>query len=55
VKLDRALAAARGKSADPTPAALTTAKPIVAVSAGATSKKFAPLKNLGALDKLFGR
>jgi ATP-dependent helicase HrpA len=55
VKLDRALAAARGKSADPTPAALTTAKPIVAVSAGATSKKSAPLKNLGALDKLFGR
>jgi hypothetical protein len=61
VKLDRALAALKagnpaGKIADrettATPAA-TAAKPIV--SAPVTQKKLAPIKNLNALDKLFGR
>jgi ATP-dependent helicase HrpA len=56
VKLDRVLAALRGArggaagAATPAPAA---AKPIVATAV--TTKKSAPLKNLGALDKLFGR
>ncbi len=53
VKLERALAALRG---GPSVAAATApvAKPIVAAPVAA-AKKSAPLKNLGALDKLFGR
>jgi ATP-dependent helicase HrpA len=58
VKLDRALAALQpGPSAGPRtgPAvpAPAAARPIVAVPV--TEKKSAPLKNLGALDRLFGR
>ena len=57
VKLDRAFAGLPG-GADlrPTPTAASTpatAKPILA--APVTEKKTAPLKNLGALDKLFPR
>jgi len=53
VKLERALAALRG---GPSTAAVAApgAKPIVAAPVAA-AKKSAPLKHLGALDKLFGR
>jgi ATP-dependent helicase HrpA len=50
VKLDRALAALRSGAAAATP---TAVRPIV--SAPVAAKKSAPLKNLGALDKLFPR
>jgi ATP-dependent helicase HrpA len=54
VKLDRAIATARqGPAAEP--AAATAPKPIVAAPVADKAKKTAPLKNLGALDKLFGR
>jgi ATP-dependent helicase HrpA len=52
VKLDRALAALRGGPASPEPPA-GAPKPIVATPV--TEKKPAPIKSLGALDKLFGR
>jgi len=55
VKLDRALAALKagaiGRKESAAPAA--AGKPIVAASL--PEKKSAPLKNLSALDKLFGR
>jgi len=53
VKLDRALAALKG-APEParTAAAAPGAKPILAAPV-ATGKKVSPLKNLGALDKLF--
>ncbi len=51
VKLDRALAALRGGPA-PAAAPPAAAKPIVAAPVG-PAKKTAPLKNLGALDRLF--
>ena len=51
VKLDRALAALRGVPANETPAA--PIRPIV--TAPVVAKKTTPLKNLGALDKLFPR
>ena len=55
VKLDRVIAAARGDGAPvvAAPARAAVAKPIVAAALGPA--KSAPLKNLGALDKLFGR
>ncbi len=59
VKLDRALAALQGKIGQGTQASTESrprppeAKPIVA--APVTEKKLAPIKNLSALDKLFGR
>ena len=54
VKLDRALAALKGapESARTVAAPAPVAKPILAAPV-ATGKKLAPLKNLGALDKLF--
>jgi ATP-dependent helicase HrpA len=59
VKLDRALAALQaGKAAQSEPTSTSAQgapapKPIV--SAPVTNKKIAPIKNLNALDKLFGR
>ena len=53
VKLDRALAATRSDA--PAKAASATAQPKPIVTAPVTEKKSAPLKNLGALDKLFPR
>ncbi|MDB6170362.1 MAG: hrpA [Verrucomicrobia bacterium] len=53
VKLDRAFEAAKAGSGAPVRERLAAAKPIVA--APVTEKKAAPLKNLGALDKLFPR
>ncbi|MDP3069904.1 MAG: ATP-dependent RNA helicase HrpA [Opitutaceae bacterium] len=53
VKLDRAIEALRGGVAVAAPAAPAAPKPIVA--AAVAPKRGAPLKNLGALDKLFGR
>ncbi len=60
VKLDRVLDGLRrgpgptAGAAPPSPVAPATAKPIVAAHLGA-KKKTAPLKNLGGLDRLFGR
>ena len=57
VKLDRALAALKAPPGQPgaaaPPSSPTPAKPIMA--ALVNPKKVAPIKNLGALDKLFGR
>ncbi len=53
VKLDRALASLRGEAARPPETAPTSATPIVA--APMTEKKPVRIKNLNALDKLFGR
>ena len=56
VKLDRALAELQSGAAaarDAPPPVAPAARPIVA--APVTDKKPAPIKNLGALDKLFGR
>jgi ATP-dependent helicase HrpA len=56
VKIDRALAVLQPGAATRTGPAVSpppAARPIVAVPV--TEKKSAPLKNLGALDKLFGR
>ncbi|MBL9187160.1 MAG: ATP-dependent RNA helicase HrpA [Opitutaceae bacterium] len=53
VKLDRAIEALRGGVAVAAPVAPAAPKPIVA--AAVAPKRGAPLKNLGALDKLFGR
>jgi ATP-dependent helicase HrpA len=54
VKLDRARAALQGgKSPTREPEPAPAAKPIVA--AAVTEKKATPIKNLSALDKLFGR
>ncbi len=59
VKLDRALAALRQgmppKSSGPGAAAAATSAPKPIVSGPVTVTKSAPLKNLGALDKLFRR
>ena len=55
VKLDRAIAAVRGETSGAAPAAASRAKPIIAAPALPPTTKSAPLKNLGALDKLFGR
>ena len=53
VKLDRALAAMQGSAVLPPTETAPLPKPIVSASVGA--KKTVPLKNLGALDKLFPR
>ncbi len=55
VKLDRAIAAVRGETPGAAPTAVSRAKPIVAAPTMPPTTKGAPLKNLGALDKLFGR
>jgi ATP-dependent helicase HrpA len=60
VKLDRVLADLRGfgsAAASPAPAAerKTPSTPPASILPLATAKKAAPLKNLGALDKLFPR
>ncbi|MEY4940080.1 MAG: hypothetical protein RIQ93_1815 [Verrucomicrobiota bacterium] len=53
VKLDRALAAAPGDA--PGPRAESAAPPKAIVSAPVGARKSAPLKNFGALDRLFPR
>jgi len=58
VKLDRALAALQGVKDAPAAVAAPVAAPAAAkpiVAAAVKDKKTAPLKNLNALDKLFGR
>jgi ATP-dependent helicase HrpA len=59
VKLDRALAALKagntGKAADREATSPTVPAAKAIVSAPLTQKKLAPIKNLNALDKLFGR
>ncbi len=57
VKLDRALAAMQGSAVLPPTETAPLPKPIVSASVGASvgAKKTVPLKNLGALDKLFPR
>ncbi|MSU25310.1 MAG: ATP-dependent RNA helicase HrpA [Opitutus sp.] len=53
VKLDRALAGLQSGAAPPRAAAETAVKPKPIVSTQVAAKKSTPLKNLGALDKLF--
>jgi ATP-dependent helicase HrpA len=53
VKLDRALTALQGGSAQPPEKPVAAPKPIVVTPV--REKKTAPLKNLGSLDKLFPR
>ncbi len=53
VKLDRALAALRGAPAASAEQVASAARAIV--TAPVAQKKTTPLKNLGALDKLFQR
>jgi ATP-dependent helicase HrpA len=53
VKLDRALAALQSSGETQRPAATPAPKPII--SAPVATRKSTPLKNLGALDKLFPR